>query len=129
LGWVFAANSLPSALLAASVILAAGGLYQGASPFLMLPAAALALASWDLVRWESFLLGDLPAEARARLERKHYASLLLAVGPAWLAGMAGRSIHFPIAFGVLVVLVLLALLVLDRVWKLVKGSKSNTRGL
>src|SRR5271157_3270534 len=41
LGWMFTASWPPSVLLAACAGLAAGGLWAGASPFLMLPAAAL----------------------------------------------------------------------------------------
>ncbi len=127
LAWVFVATSLPATLLVISVLLAGGGLGLGASPFLMLPAAALALASWDVMRWEGFLGDDLPAEARARLERRHYALLLLAVGPALLAGLAGRLVRLPIGFGVVVVLVLVALVALDRLWSVVKGSRDRSR--
>jgi len=121
LAWLFAANEPPSIKLIASVGLAAAGLSAGASPLWMLPGAALALASWDLAHWEKSLGGGLPAEAERRLERKHYACLALAVGPALLAAVAGQFIRFQIPFGVLVAVALLALLGLDRIYSWQKG--------
>ncbi len=120
LAWLLGTNWPPSVMLVATVGLAAGGLYVGASPFLMLPAATLALVSWDWVRWQGFLGSSLSAEAQHRLEQKHAANLALAVGPALLVALAGRFIHFQIPFGILVALTLLALLGLDRIWTLVK---------
>jgi len=78
----------------------------------------LALASWDAVRGDAFLAGELPAEVEARLERMHNSNLALALGPALLVAVAGGLIHFQVLFGVLAVLVLLALLGLDRMWRL-----------
>ena len=121
LAWLFAAAWPPALLLAASVAASAGGVWVGASPFLMIPAATLALAAWDLVRWDGFLAGDVPAEVRARLERRHYACLALAIGPALLAAMAGSGLRFELPFGALVAVVLLALLGLDRLWGQTKG--------
>jgi hypothetical protein len=121
LGWLFPAQCPVSILLAASVALAAGGVWAGAAPFLMWSAATLALASWDMVRWDSFLAGDLPVEAGTRLERKHYICLALALGPALLAAVAGRLIQIQTPFGGLVAIVLLAFLGLDRIWSWVKN--------
>jgi hypothetical protein len=120
LAWLFAKQWSPMATLMASVALAAGGLWLGASPFLMTPAAALALASWDAIHWDGLLGGDLASEIEARLERRHYAFLALALGPALLAAVAGQLIHIQLPFGGLIVIVLLALLSLDRIWSLVK---------
>ncbi len=120
LAWRLAADRLSSIVLAMSVGAAAAGLILSASPFLMLPAAALALAGWDAVHWDGFLVGNVPVEVETRLERMHGASLALALGPALLAAVAGRLIHFQVLFGVLVGLVLLALLGLDRLWSLLK---------
>ena len=120
LAWRLAGGRMPSVVLAVSVAAAAAGSGLGASPFLMLPAATLALASWDAVRWDAFLAGELPAEVEARLERLHSANLALALGPALLVATAGRLIHFQILFGVLAVLALLALLGLDRLWRLLR---------
>jgi hypothetical protein len=118
--WLFAVNWPASLLLVASVALAASGLWLGASPFLMIPAAVLSLASWDVVRWNGFLTGDLSSEVEARLERAHYAWLGLTLGLGLLAALGGRLIQFPLPLGGLIVLVLLALLGLDRIWRLLK---------
>lgn len=120
LGWLFAAGWPPSILLTASVALAAGGVWAGAPPLLMLPAATLALAGWDVARWEAFLDGASPAVA-ARSSRRHYACLALALGPALLVAWAGGLVHFQLPFAVLVFLVALALLGLNRLWGLIKG--------
>ena len=121
LAWLFAASWPPSLLLAASVAASAGGVWVGASPFLMIPAATLALASWDLVRWYGFLAGHVPEDVKARLERRHYACLALAIGPALLAAVAGSTLRFELPFGGLVAVVLLALLGLDRLWGRIRG--------
>ena len=121
LAWLFAASWPPALLLAVSVAASAGGVWVGASPFLMIPSAALALASWDLVRWDGFLAGAIPAEVKARLERRHYACLALAIGPALLAAVAGSLLRVELPFGGLVAVVLLALLGLDRLWGQIKG--------
>jgi hypothetical protein len=119
--WLFTADWPPSVLLAASVGLAAGGLVVGASPVLMITAGSLALASWDVVRWDGFLAGHVSVEIETRLERKHYTSLALAVGAGLLAAIAGRLLHFPLPFVGLVAVVLLAFLGLDRIWRLVEN--------
>jgi hypothetical protein len=119
--WHFGAQWPPTLMLIASVTLAAAGLVVGASALWMLPGAALALASWDLAHWDSFLADDLPAEVESRLERKHYTCLALALVPALLAAAAGQFIRFQIPFGVLVAVALLALLGLDRIWAWVRG--------
>jgi len=120
LAWRLTADRLPSVVLTVSVGAAAAGLVLGASPFLMIVAATLALAGWDAVRWDDFLAGDVSIEVETRLERMHSANLVLALGLALLAAMAGRLIHFQILFGILVGVVLLALLGLDRLWGLLK---------
>jgi hypothetical protein len=117
--WVFAAGWPAGVLLAASVGLVVGGVWVGAAPALMLSAATLALASWDLRRWDSFVAGATPA-VEARLARGHYACLALALGPAWLVALVGHLIQVQIPFAALVAVALLALVALDRVWRLVK---------
>jgi hypothetical protein len=121
LAWLFAGSWSTSLLLVVSVAMAAGGVWVGASPFLMVPAATLALASWDLVRWAGFLAGEVPGEVKARLERRHYACLALAIGPALLVAEAGSVLRFELPFGGLVAVVLLALLGLDRLWRQIRG--------
>jgi hypothetical protein len=120
IAWLFSDNWPPTLLLAASVALAAGGVWAGASPFLMIGAATLALVSWDVMNWEAFLTGELTGEVEARLERTHFAVLGLTVGPSLLLVLVGRLIQVPIPFGVLVFLVLLTFFGVDRLWHLVK---------
>lgn len=113
--------SLATAVFLVLVSLAAVGVYVGAWPGLMILGAVLALASWDLASWEGFVAGGLPAEAVARLERKHYANLAAALGGGLLAAIAGRLISFQLPFGILLALAALALLGIDQIWRLVKG--------
>jgi hypothetical protein len=120
LAWLFAARWPTSLMLAASVGLAAAGLCVGASPHLMLPGATLALASWDIARWDSFIASGLSIDIESRLEQKHYTSLALALVPGLLAAMAGQLIHLQIPFGVVVIVALLALLGIDRIWHLAR---------
>ena len=119
--WHFGAKWPPTLLLTGSVTVAAAGLVAGASALWMLPGATLALAGWDLAHWDSFLGDDMPAEVESRLERKHYASVALALVPALLVAAAGQFIRLQIPFGVLVAVALVALLGLDRIWGWVKG--------
>ncbi len=119
--WHFGAKWPPTLMLVPSVVVAAAGLVFGASALWMLPGATLALASWDLAHWDSFLAGGLPAEVESRLERKHYACLALALVPALLVAAAGQFLRLQIPFGVLVAVALLALLGLDRIWVWVKA--------
>ena len=121
LGWVFTAAGSPSVMLAAVVGLAAAGACAGAPAALTIAGATLALAGWDALRWESFLMEDLPAETRARLGRRHLAWLALALVPGLLAALAGRLLQIQIPFGVLVAMAALAFLGLDRVWKFGAG--------
>jgi hypothetical protein len=109
---------LSSAALVINVSLAAVGLLIGVSPFLMMLSATFALASWDLVRFDHILTGDSSTSAVARLEKKHYESLVLALGPGLLVAVTGRMIHFQIPLGGMVLLVITVLFSLDRVWRL-----------
>jgi hypothetical protein len=119
LGWLRArqwlSSWLPVAALVGAVGLAAAGLLVGAPPVLMILGATLALASWDLVRFDHSVTGDPSAKTIARLEKKHFESLALALGPGLLVAVAGRMIRFQIPTGVMILLVIVALLCLDRV--------------
>jgi hypothetical protein len=101
--------------------LAAVGIYEGAGPILMILGATLALASWDLANWEDFVAGGLPAETSARFEWGHHTCLALALGSGLLVIIIGRLVSFQLPFGILVLLAALALLGIDRMWRLVKG--------
>lgn len=109
---------LSSSALVVTVSLAAAGLLAGASPFLMILSATLALASWDLVRFDHTLTGGSSAKTVARLEKKHYESLVLALGTGLLVALTGRMIRFQIPFVGMVILVIFVLFSLDRVWRM-----------
>jgi hypothetical protein len=120
LAWLFSARWpyrwLPLAGLVLSVSLSGAGLFLGAAPVLMILSATLALAGWDLMLWENDLPADLPAALLSRLAYSHYRALALAVGLGLLAALAGRFLHLQLPFGILIVLILLALFSLERLW-------------
>jgi hypothetical protein len=101
--------------------LAAVGICVGAWPILMILGATLALASWDLANWEDFVADGLPAETTAWIERRHHTYLALALGSGLLVAIIGQLVNFQLPFGVLILLVVLALLGVDQMWRLVKG--------
>ncbi len=108
----------PPVALVVTVSLAVIGVWQGATAWLMLAAAALALADWDLA-----LLGRLPAGSSSvrdltLLEKKHFQNLLLALGLAFLVILIGRLIRFHIPLGMMILLVILAFFGLRRAWSL-----------
>jgi hypothetical protein len=107
-----------SAALVGFVCLAAVGLLTGALPFLMILGATLALAGWDLARFDHILKNSSSTETVNRLEVKHYKSLVMAIGLGLLIAVTGRMIHFQIPFGVMALLAILALLSLQRVWQM-----------
>jgi len=112
---------LSSSVLVFTVSLAAAGLLSGVTPLLMILAAALALASWDVVLWNRSLTGNSFTVSLTLIERKHYQSLAVALGLGLLAVFAGRSFHFQIPFGWMVVLVILAFFSLERIWHTLLG--------
>ena len=107
-----------STALAINVSLAAAGRLIGASPYLMILSATAALASWDLTRFDQILSGGSSSCAGARLEKRHYQSLVLALGPGLLIAVAGRMIVIHIQFVEMILLVLLVTFTLDRVRRL-----------
>lgn len=107
----------PSAPLVFSVAMAAGGLLVGAAPLLMILAAALALASWDVVLLHH-TLADSSSSSTATIslfQRRHFQYLALALGPSLLLAFAGRSLHFQVPFGIMVFLAIVVLFGLDRI--------------
>jgi len=112
---------LPATALVVSVSLAAIGLCAGASPLLMLLGATLALANWDLAFLDHVQVGSSSTQAVTLLEKKHYQSLVLALGLALLAIITGRIIRFQIPFGGMILLVALAFLGLVRVWRMLSN--------
>jgi hypothetical protein len=107
--------------LLASVCLAAAGVFAGAPTALMLLSATLALAGWDGMLMDASLAGDASTDTLSLLETKHYQSLALALVPGLLAAIAGQMIHFWIPFGGMLILMILALISLERVWHSLRG--------
>ncbi len=100
-----------------SVGLAAAGLLTGATPVWMLPGAAFALASWDVVLWNRTSADNSLTTRLTLFESKHYQSLALALGLGLLAAAGGRFLRFQIPFGWMVILAILALFSLERIWR------------
>ncbi len=109
---------LPAIALVISAGLAAIGLCVGATPALMLPAATLALALWDLANLNQARAGGPSDRGVSLLEKKNFQSLALALGLALLAIIAGRLVGFQIPFGGMILLVLLAFFGFGRFWRL-----------
>lgn len=105
-----------SAALIVSVIMAAAGLFFGALPSWMIFGASFALGGWDLALFDRALASSPFVQADAAIERKHYASLGPVLIFGLLVGLLGRLIQIQLSFGAMVVLVLLALIGLDRLW-------------
>ncbi len=112
---------LPAIALAVSTGLAAIGLCVGAMPALMLLAATLALAQWDLANLSQAQAGNIPNRGVALLEKKNFQSLALALGLALVAILTGRLIGFQIPFGGMILLVLLAFFAFGRFWRMLSS--------
>jgi hypothetical protein len=116
------ATSLPLAAFVISMAWAAAGLLARAPAWLMILSAAFALASWDLVLFDHSL-ADNPISSTLTLalfQNSHYRGLALALGLGLLIGLIGRTIHAQISFGIIGLLVLLALFSIDRIWRALK---------
>jgi hypothetical protein len=97
------------AFLSVMVAAAAAAAALGASAFLVVPGAALALAAWDLADFDRFLRAGESSNDDTRPRRRHAASLAraLALGLLPAAGAIGLSLRIP--FGVMLLLVILDL--------------------
>jgi hypothetical protein len=104
--------ALPSA-----VILAAMGMWGGASPYLMIPGATLGLVGWDLTLFDQSLADDAESPAASRLVRKHYTALGLVLGVGLLAAFAGRIVSVQLPFVVILVLAAALAFFLERAWR------------
>ncbi len=93
---------------------AAYGLTIGAGLLWMLPAAALGLASWDLLLLDARLANNPAGIPTGPLEKAHFTSLGLALGLGLLVVMLGQMIRFQIPFIFMLVLVVLAYVSLER---------------
>lgn len=94
----------------------------GAPPMLLILSAAFALASWDLVLFDH-ILADNPISSVPTIglfQARHYRSLALALGLGLLIVLVGRTIQVQISFVIMGLLVLLALLSIDRLWRTLK---------
>jgi hypothetical protein len=117
-GW--SSVGLATLALMISIGLAAVGLVSGATPLWMLVGAALALASWDLLQLDHDLRSCAPSDATRLCEKRHYESLVLALGAGLLAALGGRLLRLQLSFGVIIILVVAALFSLDRFWRVVE---------
>lgn len=108
---------LPPAFLSGMFCAAAVGLFAGASPHLMLPGAALALAVWDLLSLDRSMAGSGSAHAARRFELKHARSLSLALGLGLLSAEAGIALSLPLPFPVMLLLAILVVFSLSRVFR------------
>ncbi len=115
---IWPADWLPAAGLAASNGLAATGVFTGAMTAIMVLAATLALAAWDLSLLDHALANNPPRQPTLRLERRHYQSLAVVVGTGVLAALASQGIQFQIPFVVMVALAALVLYFLLRLVRL-----------
>ncbi len=111
-----------SAVLIAYLGMTCISLLSGSSPLLALLGVTAALASWDLVVFERSLAGAPPAEGLRRLERQHLACLAFAAGIGLLSGFAGISIRIKLPFGVIVLLVLIAVVGIERGWRMLRKT-------
>jgi hypothetical protein len=91
---------------------AAAGAMVGASAFLLIPGAALALAAWDLADFHRFVRSGRSPQPAAALERRHALSLAKAISVGLLAAVGGASLALRIPFIVMFLLVILDLLCL-----------------
>ena len=121
LTWKWPSGWLPFAALTLSVCLSAAGIFAGVSPVLMILSAALALAGWDLALFDLALTDSALSNPPSRLAHSHSKSLAFAIILGLLAALAGRLFRIQLPFGGLILLVLLALLSLDRLWRTLGG--------
>ncbi len=124
--WLFArkypGSPLPLVCLLGSVGFAAAGTLIGSPPLLMMFAAGMALAVWDLLSLDSSLGDHLPTEGTRHYEHKHLQSLALALGLGLLGTLLGGFLKIQIPFLVLMLSITFLLFALDRVWAYIKNT-------
>jgi hypothetical protein len=121
LGWLFA-RQYPTACLVVSICLPGLGLLVGASPFLMILSCTASLACWDLRLLDAALQSSSLTKEAGLFENQHIQTLLLALGGGFLLASAGTISSFQIPFGIMVLLVILAVLGLERVSRALKNQ-------
>jgi hypothetical protein len=92
----------------AYIALAGIGIEADMSLILMIIGCAFALASWDLIHFKQSKVGNPFLKTKASMEKNHLQSLALAVFTGLLLAFLGSMIHLRLAFGVIVLLVLMA---------------------
>jgi hypothetical protein len=95
-------------------MVAAGGLLAGHSPYLLIIGSVTALCAWDLALFEKSLAGDQHQVLVNVLESNHLQSLGLVVLIGLILTSAGLLLRLTVPFGVIVLIVLLALFGLER---------------
>jgi hypothetical protein len=118
----WAATPLPLAAFVISIAWSAVGLLSSAPLLLMILSTTFALASWDLALFEHSLADNPIASAatRALFQNRHYRSLALALGIGLLIVLVGRSIQVQVSFIIIGLVVLLALVSIERIWRALK---------
>lgn len=120
LAWLFAIKwsfgFLTSSVLVLSVCLAGAGVLIGAMPLWMILSAAFTLAGWDVILWNRTLPFHSLPTSLSLIEKKHYQSLVMALGLGLLVVVPGRLLRLHISFGWMVVLVIITLISLERMW-------------
>jgi hypothetical protein len=121
LTWKWPSRWLPFAALALSVCLSAAGIFAGSPPVLMILSAALVLPGWDLAFFDLALTDSALFDLPSNFAHSHSKSLTFVIILGLLAALDGRLLRIQLPFGGLILLVLLALLSLDRLWRTLGG--------
>jgi hypothetical protein len=119
---------LPPAFLSCMLCAAAVGLFAGASPHLMLPGAALALAAWDLMNLDRVMAGSGSAHSAGRFEMRHARVLALTLGLGLLLAEGGIVLSVPLPFPVMLLLVILVVFSLSRVFRVLVRESGRSPG-
>lgn len=117
------ASSVPAFCLFVSVGLAVSGLLLGAPAFLMMAAAGLSLAVWDLLALDVALSGQNREEQGRRYEARHLRSLGMAISSGLLASYGARLVSVQIPFVVLLLLIAVVVFALDRLWAAIAARR------
>jgi hypothetical protein len=113
-------SGLPLVCLSISVGLAVIGRLTGSPPLWMIFGSAAALAAWDILLLDSDLGKTTPGVPTRQYEGRHIRALLLALGSALLAILAGRFVTIQLPFVILLLSLAFLLFALDRVWRTFK---------
>jgi hypothetical protein len=112
----FPGRWLPPVFLWSTFGAAAVGILLGASAPFALFGAAFSVAAWDLMNLDRSIAGSEQTHT-ARFERKHAASLGLALGVGLLLAEGGLALSLPLPFPVFLLLVALDVFCLSRIFR------------